>query len=82
MLALHHRQSHYESIGAIFRQTNAEVLDVVITERIWEFVFQIIELITECFPEADEMESIKRVFHSESFFTKISNLIALSKFAA
>ena len=72
------RFGSYETLGALFRNTEADVVEQTINERIWIYICQIISELSEFFG-MDEENLISKLIVDNQLFTKLINLEPLSQ---
>ncbi len=78
ILSVYRRFADYESFGALFRQTNADTLQLTVNERIWKIMIEIVALLAEMLELDSEMLMGKLVTENERF-EKILNYTTLLK---
>jgi len=77
-LALRHRIDKYESIGGIYKNTKAEILETVLHKRLIQLLIAIIEEIKKIFEQTDIDELFVKMINDEQIFEKIKALIKSS----
>jgi len=74
-LTLRHRVDKYESIGRIYKNTKAEILETRLHERLILLLIAIIGVIKDIFEEADIDELFVKMINDEQIFDKIKLFI-------
>jgi hypothetical protein len=74
-LALKHRVKKYESIGRIYKNTKAQILETKLHDRLILLLIAIIDVIKNIFEEADIEELFVKIINDEQIFDKIKILI-------
>ncbi len=74
-LAVRKRIDKYESIGKLYENTKAEILDTKLHERLILLLVAIIEIIREIFEDADEEKLFIKMINDETTFERIKLLI-------
>ncbi|MBU1718902.1 MAG: transposase [Bacteroidetes bacterium] len=82
LITLRYRFDRYESKGAMFRHTKAEIIQQRLSERLWGLMLEILAVIAELFDGADEDEIIKKLICNDEAYQKIQKLIGETKMAA
>ena len=78
-LSLRNRMDKYESLGKLFENTKAEVIESRLQERLVALLIAILDIITELFEQLDEEEIIEKIIHDEQAFEKIRRLFISPK---
>lgn len=73
-LSLRNRMDKYESLGKLFENTKAEIIESRLQERLVALLIAILDIITELFEQLDEEKIIKKIIHDEQAFEKIRRL--------
>ena len=74
-LALRNRIDKYESLGKLFENTKAEVIELRLQERLVALLIAILDEIITMFEELDEEKIIEKIIYDEQIFEKIRLLI-------
>lgn len=74
-LALRNRIDKYESLGKLFENTKAEVIELRLQERLIALLIAILDVVIALFEELDEERIIEKIIYDESTFEKIRLLI-------
>ena len=74
-LAVRKRIDKYESIGKLYENTKAEILDTKLHERLILLLVAIIEIIREIFEDADEEKLFIKMINDETTFERIKLLV-------
>ncbi len=74
-LALRNRIDKYESIGQLFENTKACIVELSLQERLIELLMAIIKVVVELFEDVDEEKLFKKIINDEKAFAKIRPLI-------
>ena len=74
-LALRNRIDKYESLGKLFENTKADVIELRLQERLIALLIAILEVIVTLFEQLDEQDVIKKIINDEQAFEKIRLLI-------
>ncbi len=74
IFSLAKRFEAYETLGQLFRESKADILELTIVQRIWGFILELIELIKDFF-DIDSNELIVRIMKSDNKNNKIINLL-------
>jgi len=69
----------YESLGKLFENAKAEVIESRLQERLVALLIAILDIITELFEQLDEEEIIEKIIHDEQAFEKIRRLFISPK---
>jgi len=77
-LSLRNRMDKYESLGKLFKNTKAEVIESRLQERLVALLIAILDIITELFEQVEE-EIIEKIIHDEQAFEKIRRLFISPK---
>jgi hypothetical protein len=78
LLATLKRFDSYESLGGLFRQANAETLEITIKERIWLIIIEILtELMEYMYFEPEVL--LKHIFAGNEKLTNLINLKSIGK---
>ena len=72
------RFGSYETLGALFRDTEADVLELTINERIWICICQVISELAD-FLGLDEEKLMSKLIADNQTFTKLINIEPLSQ---
>lgn len=75
MLSLKKRFSSYETIGGIFRNSKAWLLEETIAERIWGFIIEVFCYLFEL-PGIDIDKVMKKIIRDENYESKIANIVS------
>jgi len=67
ILSVAKRFSDYESFGALFRQANADILQLTVAERIWKVMIEVVALLAEMLELDSEMLMEKLITENETF---------------
>lgn len=67
ILSVAKRFSDYESFGALFRQANADILQLTVAERIWKIMIEVVALLAEMLELDAEMLMEKLITENERF---------------
>ena len=76
ILSVAKRFASYETLGALFRDTEADVLELTLNERLWVYICQVVNELAELF-ELDEEKVMSKLIAENQAFTKAINLKAL-----
>ncbi len=79
-LSLAKRFTDYKSLGELFRQTKAETLKITISEQIWQYLIEILTIITELF-DTDIDFILEKLIEENQAIPKLINLNPLKKTA-
>jgi hypothetical protein len=82
LITLRYRFDRYESKGAMFRNTKAEIIQQKLNERLWGLMLEILAVIAELFNGADENEIIHKLICNDEAYQKIEKLIGETKMVA
>lgn len=74
-LALRNRIDKYESLGKLFENTKADVVELRLQERLIALLIAILDVIATLFEQLDEQDVIKKIINDEQAFEKIRLLI-------
>jgi len=74
-LALRDRIDKYESLGKLFENTKAEVIEYTLQERLIALLIAILDVIVTLFEQVDEQEIMEKVINDDQAFEKIKQLI-------
>ena len=74
-LALRNRIDKYESLGKLFENTKAEVIEYTLQERLIALLIAILDVIVTLFEQVDEQEIMEKVINDDQAFEKIKQLI-------
>ena len=75
ILALRNRIDKYESLGKLFENTKADVVELRLQERLIALLIAILDVIATLFEQLDEQDVIKKIINDEQAFEKIRLLI-------
>lgn len=75
MLTMRYRFEHYESKGALFRETQEKLVQHRLSERLWGLFVELLQLIDELFEGIDINEMMERVLDNERAYAKINKLL-------
>lgn len=78
ILSVAKRFGSYETLGALFRDTEADVLELTINERIWICICQVISELAD-FLGLDEEKLMSKLIADNQTFTKLINIEPLSQ---
>ena len=78
LLALAKRFDGYESLGALFRNTNAETIELTVAEKIWNLIIDILTEIAQLF-EIDTEFLMQKLMTDNEQFMKLINYNNLLK---
>jgi hypothetical protein len=78
LLALAKRFDGYESLGALFRNTNAETIELTVAEKIWNLIIDILTEIAQLF-EIDTEFLMQKLMTDNKQFMKLINYNTLLK---
>ena len=67
------RFESYETLGALFRGTKAELIEITVKERIWLIIIELLTELSE-FMEFELQEVLMHIFTDNQKFTKFINL--------
>lgn len=70
-----HRVYKYESIGRIYKNTETEILETKLHERLILLLIAIIKIIKDIFEQVDIEELFVKIINNEQIFDKIKVLI-------
>ena len=73
VLSVAKRFGSYETLGALFRNTEADVVEQTLNERIWTYIYQIISELADLL-ELDEEILMSILIADNQTFTKLINL--------
>ena len=82
LISTRFRFENYESKGALFKQSKAEVLRIRLSERIWGLLMEVLKIVTEIFENEDEDDLMEKMFNNDKLFLKINNFIKTPDLAA
>lgn len=82
LISTRFRFENYESKGALFKQSKAEVIRIRLSERIWGLLMEILKIVTEIFENEDEDDLMEKMFNNDKLFLKINNFIRTANLAA
>jgi len=74
-LALRNRIDKYESLGKLFENTKADVIESRLQERLVTLLIAILKVVVTLFEELDEEVIIEKIINNEQVFEKIKLLI-------
>lgn len=74
-LALRNRIDKYESLGKLFENTKADVIELRLQERLIALLIAILDVIATLFEQVDEQDVLKKIINDEQAFEKIRLLI-------
>ena len=74
-LALRNRIDKYESLGKLFENTKADVIELRLQERLIALLIAILNVIITLFEQLDEQDILKKIINDEQAFEKIRMLI-------
>ncbi len=74
-LALRNRIDKYESLGKLFENTKADVVELRLQERLIALLIAILDVIATLFEQLDEQDVLKKIINDEQAFEKIRLLI-------
>lgn len=73
ILSVAKRFASYETLGTLFRNTEAEVLEITLNERLWVYICQVMSELAELF-DLDEEKLMSKLIAENQTFTKLINL--------
>ena len=76
ILSVAKRFACYETLGALFRNTEADVLELTLNERLWVYICQVVSELAELF-ELDEEKVMSKLIAENQAFAKAINLKSL-----
>jgi len=76
LLALTKRFSGYESLGELFRNTKAEIIELTVAEKIWKLIIEILAEVAQFF-ESDIKLLMQKLISDNERFIKLLNYNAL-----
>ena len=76
ILSVAKRFASYETLGALFRDTGADVLELTLNERLWVYICQVVSELAELFG-LDEENVMSKLIAENQAFTKVINLKSL-----
>jgi hypothetical protein len=79
-LAIQNKTDKYESIGALFKDTKAEKLELKLHERLIGLLVAVLEIIGEIFEQADSEEVISKIINDEKAFERIIKILGTQKY--
>jgi len=74
-LALRNRIDKYESLGKLFENTKADIIEYRLQERLIALLIAILDVVATLFEQLDEQEIMEKVINDEQAFEKIRLLI-------
>jgi hypothetical protein len=75
LLTLRYRFDHYESKGALFAEIKEGIIIHRLNERLWGLFIELLKLIDTVFIEIDEEQLLKRIFHNEQVYEKLTRIL-------
>ncbi len=72
ILSVTRRFNDYESFGVLFRQANADILQLTVAERIWQIMIEIVAILAEML-ELDSETLMEKLVTENERFEKILN---------
>ena len=78
-LALRNRIDKYESLGEMFKNTKADIIELRLQERLIALLIAILKVVVAFFEDVDEEKLIKKIIYDEQAFEKINRLIYQSE---
>ncbi len=74
-LAVRNRFDKYESMGKLFKNTKAEVIELKLHERLIALLFAVIKTIVKLFEQLDEEEIIEKLINDQEAFNTLRTIL-------
>jgi hypothetical protein len=74
-LAVQHRMNNYESLGRLFENTKAEVLEMRLHQRLLALLIAIVQTLTEIFEQCDSDQLMETLIHDPAVFEKLKPIL-------
>lgn len=74
-LAVQHRMNNYESLGGLFENTKAEVLEMKLHQRLLALPIAIVRTLQGIFEQCDSDQPMERLIHDPAVFEKLEPIL-------
>ena len=74
-LAVQHRMNNYESLGRLFENTKAEVLEMKLHQRLMALLIAIVQTLMEIFEQCDSDQLMEKLIHDPAVFEKLKPIL-------
>jgi hypothetical protein len=77
-----YRFEHYETIGGAFKAAKTEIFRATLSQRLWELIIELANIISSIFEGADELIVLEHLIESDETNNLLQNLLSNFKSTA
>jgi len=74
-LAVQNRMNNYESLGRLFENTKAEILEMTLHQRLIALLLAIVQTLQEIFEQCDSDQIMEKLIHDPAVFEKLKPIL-------